>query len=402
MSDELKKNLDEMQGLLHGLKASQDEKEAKRTALDEAKEAKMAEELLKLNDELESQRAETKKLEEAMASLGNITVKEGVTELEQKEILNNFLRNTNDRDAKMAVKAVATNDNSSGGYLALAPEFAGLLSAREFESSPMRQVANVVSGGAGALQFILDDGETSGEWSNEGSSTSVSNDPDVGLVTITAHQLTAKPKATTMMLEDGMFDVAGWLRGKAAEIHSRKEATAFVVGTGNHQPKGFLTFANYTSAGVYQREAIEQILSGASGAVAADGLIDTQNALKESYQANANWFMQRATFGNVRKLKDGENQYLLGMGANGLDGETRLTLLDKPILFADDMPAVAGSALSIAYGDFKQGYTIYDRVGIAVLVDPYTSEGNVIFRVRKRVGGDVTNYEAIKINKITA
>lgn len=399
MSDELKKSINEMQSLLHGLKASQDEAEKKRNALDEEKEEKMTSELLKLNEELEKNRAETKALEEALATFSAKETQEGVTDSERKDALAHYIRK-NDKSKLMEIKALSTDESGSAGYLALSPEFKGIVLAKEFETSPMRMLANVESGSAGAIQFVLDDGETSVEWLGEGAAPTVSDDPDVGIKTITAHELYAMPKITNMMIEDASVDIVGWVQGKASQLMGRAENTRFVTGNGVTSPRGILTYANYASAGVYERGAIEQINSGSSGAFTADGLIDLQGALKESYQINAQWMMKRSSFTAIRKLKDAENQYLIGMGANGLDGQTRLTLLDKPVNFADDVTAAGANSLSAVYGDFKQAYTIYDRVGISVLVDPYSSKGNVIFQVRKRVGGDVVNFEAVKIQKL--
>ena len=82
--------------------------------------------------------------------------------------------------------------------------------------------------------------------------------------------------------------------------------------------------------------------------------------------------------------------------------EIELTVLGKPVLFANDMPAVAVDALAIAYGDFGRGYTIVDRMGIRVLRDPFTDKQFVKFYTTKRVGGAVTNYQSIKLQKLEA
>ena len=69
------------------------------------------------------------------------------------------------------------------------------------------------------------------------------------------------------------------------------------------------------------------------------------------------------------------------------------------MLFAEDMPALAANSLSLAFGDFQDGYTIVDRLGIRMLRDPYTDKPNVKFYTTKRVGGDVVNFDAIKLMK---
>ena len=79
-----------------------------------------------------------------------------------------------------------------------------------------------------------------------------------------------------------------------------------------------------------------------------------------------------------------------------------MQLLGKPVIFMDDMPAVAANALSVVYADFSVAYTIADRVGIQVLRDPYTNKGFVTYYTTQRVGGDVTNFDGIAIGKVAA
>ena len=108
--------------------------------------------------------------------------------------------------------------------------------------------------------------------------------------------------------------------------------------------------------------------------------------------------MKRATFGAVSKLKNGNGDYLLNTMM--LPQGVTMTVLGKPVMFADDVAAIAANSLSIIYGDFSVGYTIVDRMGIRVLRDPLTAKPFIKFYTTKRVGGDVTNYESLKIQKL--
>ena len=161
-----------------------------------------------------------------------------------------------------------------------------------------------------------------------------------------------------------------------------------------------MSHAAWAVNGTYERNKIEQIVSGTSAVVKADGLISLQNALLEAYQPNAKFLMKRATFGAVSKLKDGTGAYLLNPMM--LPQGATMVLLGKPVIFADDIAAIAANSLSIAYGDFQKAYTIVDRMGIRVLRDPYTTKPFIKFYTTKRVGGAVTNYQALKIQKLAA
>lgn len=117
-------------------------------------------------------------------------------------------------------------------------------------------------------------------------------------------------------------------------------------------------------------------------------------ALKEFYLNGAVWMMQRATVGKAMLLKDGEGRYIWQQ--NQQLGKPSI-LLGHEVRQAADMNPVGASALPVAFGNFKMGYMIVDRVGVSTLRDPYTAKPFVQFYTRKRVGGDVTNFDAIKL-----
>src|SRR5690606_22457957 len=101
--------------------------------------------------------------------------------------------------------------------------------------------------------------------------------------------------------------------------------------------------------------------------------------------------------GAIRKLKDGEGNYLW---RPGLVEKQPDSLLGHPVFEGDDIPAAGAGNLAAVFGDFKQGYLVVDRIGIRTLRDPYSAKPFVEFYTTKRVGGDVKNFEALKIQKI--
>lgn len=323
-----------------------------------------------------------------------------VNEAEFKKAFDLYMRK-GDASSYGEIKSMNTASDPDGGYL-VAPAVSKQIITRVFESSPIRQLASIETISTDSLEFPIDDEEiASGGWVGEQQSRSETSTPQVGLKTIAVHELYAEPRATQKLLDDAQMNIEQWLSNKVSDKFGRDEATAFVSGNGITKPRGFLTYTAWASAGVYERNKIEQINSGASGAFTGDGFIDLQNALKEPFQANAVFLIKRASFGAVRKLKDGDGQYLLGIGGDLTKGQ-QMTLLGAPVRFADDMPVAAPNSLSVAYGDFRAGYTIVDRVGIRVLRDPFTAKPFVKFYTTKRVGGDVTNFEAIKIQKLSS
>jgi len=294
-------------------------------------------------------------------------------------------------------KALSVGSDPDGGYV-VNPDLSGRIVAKVFESSPMRAYASVQVISTDALEGLFDLNEASSGWVGETDSRAETNTPQLGKWRIPVHELYAKPKATQKLLDDASINMEAWLASKVAEKFARDEANAFVVGNGVNKPRGFLTYASGTTL----PGTIEQFPTGASGALAAapdggDALINALYGLKQQYRANATWFMNRATTKLVRKAKDSDGAYIW---SPGIQAGQPATLLGYPVAAFEDMPDPASNSLSIAVGDMREAYQIVDRIGIRTLRDPYSAKPYVEFYTTKRVGGDVVNFEAIKLVKL--
>ncbi len=291
-------------------------------------------------------------------------------------------------------KALSVGTDADGGYLV--PDTMSQTVARViYESSPIRQLASVETISTDALDVIEDKTESAASWTTETGTVSDTTTPQVGKHSIAVHEMYAQPKATQKLIDDASIDIEQWIAAKVADKFARLEATAFVSGTGSGQPKGILAYAAGTSWG-----QIEQINSGADGAVSSDSLIKLYYALKADYARNATFLMNRTVLQSVRLLKEATtNQYLW---QPGLAAGTPDTLLGIPVMPASDMPTAATNSLSVAVGDFRRAYLVVDRVGLRILRDPFTEKPFVKFYTTRRVGGEVVNYEAIKLLKLAA
>lgn len=297
--------------------------------------------------------------------------------------------------------ALFVGDDTKGGYL-VPPDMSGGMVKLLYETSPVRQVARVISTSRDAVDGFNDLDQAASGWVGETASRAETDTPDIGHWRIPVHEQYANPKASQTVLDDAETDVEGWLIEKIVDILGRTENTAFVNGNGIGKPRGFLTYAAGTPSATTWN-VIEQIASGASGAFPAagsdpeNGLIDMITALKAGYRQGASWAMRRAVWGTCRKLKDSQGQSLFGTTL--LDGVMQFQLLGFPVNEWEDMPALAADSLSIAFANWQQAYTVVDRIGVRVLRDPFTAKPYVHFYTTKRVGGDVTNFEAIKLMK---
>ncbi len=298
------------------------------------------------------------------------------------------------------VKTLTVSSDTGGGYLVV-PTFGGVVNTKVFESSPMRQLSNVQAISSDSLEIVADYDETGASWVGETATRSATTTPALGKIIIPVHELSILVESTQKLLDDGAVDVESWLAGKVADKAGRKEATAFISGTGVASPRGILT---YTSGTTVASGQIEQVNAGSTSAFTYAGLANVQNALKEVYQTNASWLMKRASFGNIMQIVtgiSGDNRPIFNMM---YDKNTGLgtAILGRPVYFADDMDTIASASLSAAYGDFKAAYTIADRIGLRTLRDPYSNKPHVQFYTTKRVGGGVVNFEAIKLQKMSA
>jgi phage major capsid protein, HK97 family len=299
-------------------------------------------------------------------------------------------------------KAFSNGSDPDGGYF-VHPDLSGQIVMRIWESSPVRQYAAVQTISTDKLVGFRDREDMDAGWVGETQSRPETNTPERGRWEISVHEQYAKPKVTQQHLEDAAYDVEGYLEGRIADKFGRMEAAAFVTGNGAGKPRGFTTYSTAATADATRADkTFEHVLSGADGAFKAansnpaDCLVDAVHALKADYRPGAVWMMARLTVGAVRKIKDTTGVYLW---QPSLQLAQPATLLGYPIAEAEDMPALAADSLSIAFGNFRRGYQIVDRVGISTLRDPYSSKPFVEFYSRRRVGGDVIDWEAIKFVK---
>jgi HK97 family phage major capsid protein len=379
-------------------------KAGQRDVVTEAKFTKMADQVTGALEKLQAIETQAKASEAKAAALeaamqrGDLGGKGQGDTPEAKAKLDAFLRKDGEH-RNIEIRAMQTDSQPDGGYLVL-PELSATVVSRVFETSPLRLVANVEPTGAKSRTFLIDDDEGTAEWTGE-RTAATEDTPDLGEKEIVAHNLRAKMNATADVLADSYIDLAGWLTSKGADKLSRTENTAFFAGNGVARPRGLLTYSAWAVAGTYERDKIEQVISGAATTVTADGLINTQASLKEPYQASAVWLMKRMTFGAIIALKGADNFYFGPMMLK--EGVPTMQVLGKRVIFCDDMQALGtGSNLAVAYGDFGRGYTILDRVGLQILRDPYTAHPYTVFHMTRRTGGDVTNFDSYKLMRLAA
>ncbi|MDF0600943.1 phage major capsid protein [Psychromarinibacter sp. C21-152] len=315
-----------------------------------------------------------------------------------------YVRNGDDdglRGLELEGKAMSTAVAGDGGYL-VDPQTSERIKGVLNDTASLRRIASVVNVEATSYDVLIDTSDAGVGWADETTATAETGTPAIERITIPLHELSALPKVSQRLLDDSAFDIEGWLSGRIAEKFIRAEANAFVNGDGSDKPTGFLTHPTADSGSETWGE-LGCIKTGVDGDFAgvnpADALVDLVYALGAEYRAGATFVMNSKTAGTVRKLKDGDGRFLW---SDGLAAGEPARLMGYPVLIAEDMPNIGVGSLSIAFGDFAAGYTIAERPDLRILRDPFSAKPHVLFYATKRVGGDVSDFKAIKLLKFAA
>ncbi|MFQ5622344.1 MAG: phage major capsid protein [Paracoccaceae bacterium] len=312
-----------------------------------------------------------------------------------------YLR-TGDDDALRGLdfeeKALSTAVSADGGFL-VDPQTSERISGVLRGASSIRAIANVVAVEATAYDVLVDHSDIGAGWASETAASTETGTPQIDRISIPLHELSALPKASQRLLDDTAFDVEGWLAERIADKFSRSESLAFINGDGIDKPTGFLTYPTVANDS-WTWSNLGYVATGTDGdfnAVdPADAIVDLVYALGARYRANATFVMNSKTAGAVRKMKDADGRFLW---SDGLAAGEPARLMGYPVLIAEDMPDIAIGAASIAFGDFAAGYTVAERPDLRILRDPFSAKPHVLFYATKRVGGDVSDFAAIKLLK---
>lgn len=280
-------------------------------------------------------------------------------------------------------KALNVSNDTAGGYLAPV-EYVREMIRLVTELSPVRSLVSVRSTAAKSIMMPKKLGQFSAQWVAELGTKSETTGYSFGLEEIPNHEMYALVDISNQMLEDSVFDMEAELRNDASEQFAVAEGIALLSGNGVGKPEGILS-----------NSSVAHVHSGDANTITADSLMTLFYAIKAAYARNATWGMNRSTVAVIRKLKDGDGTYIW---QPGLQLGQPNTILGASYVELPDMPSVSAGTYPVLWGDWRRAYTLVDRISMEFLRDPYTqaTAGNVRFIFRKRLGGQVTNAEAIQ------
>ncbi|ALJ98220.1 major capsid protein [Brucella phage BiPBO1] len=367
----------------------------------------------RINEQLGVMSAAIDELNVKMA-LGNVPSKEGENETaemkEYKADFNEWVR-TGEGEGKIrsanksgVMASMSVGSNPDGGYTAPV-EWDRQITDKLALVSPMRRFASIQNvRGQGFKHLYNMHGAGSG-WVGETDARAETATPKFAEYSFKFGEIYATPGVTQILLEDSEIDIASYLAGEVDLEFAQQEGVAFLSGDGVNKPKGVLMY-DATAEGALQAGEkhplgpVLEVNTGDAAALTADGIIDLVYAIpSERITPSSAFYLNRKTHSVVRKMKDGQDNYLwqppyqagqpaqiLGYATHELSG----------------MPDVAANAIPVIFGDMAQGYRIFDRLGVQVLRDPYTKKPYVLFYTRKRVGGGLWNPEFIRYHRVAA
>ena len=255
--------------------------------------------------------------------------------------------------------AMTVGSDPDGGFSVL-PTYSEQIDKVQRDQSPMRNHCRIIKISSAEFRELIDASDISSGWVGEADARPETTSLQFMERKIPVNEIYAMPKATRSLLDNSSVDIAAWLAQKSGDKFGRDEGAAFVSGNGVNRPMGFLSYpatteADFTRAwGKWQYTPTGNATSFAS-TNPGDALVDLSYSLRAPYRANAVWMGSSDTARVIRKMKDGQGNYLWQPAT--VAGQPDL-LMGKPWVTNEFMPAIGANAFPVAYGDFGRGYII--------------------------------------------
>lgn len=292
--------------------------------------------------------------------------------------------------------AMSVGSSPDGGYLAPV-EWDRTITNKLKQRSPIRENAQVITISGTGFSRVYNDGVIGSGWVGETAARPETATPGLMALTYTTGELYANPQISQQALDDVAIDLEQWLASEVDGEFAIQENIAFLSGNGTNKPFGILTYVTgAANAAKHPWGAITGATVAGAAAVTTDEVLNLVYSLPSERNANAKFFLNRTSLGNIRKLKDGQNNYI--WQPTFVAGQPS-TLVGYPVVEVPGMPNMTTGNISILFGDMEATYLVIDRVGIRVLRDPFTNKPYVGFYTTKRVGGGVQNPEYMKYIK---
>lgn len=290
-----------------------------------------------------------------------------------------------DKGDGLELKSLIVSSDPQGGYLAPV-EFSSEFIRDLVQYSPIRGLASVRTTSSPSVTYPSRSGRSDAKWKGEAQEQET-GEPTFGQVEIAVKEINTYVDISNQLLADSAGAAEAEVRMALSEDFGLKEGTAFLKGAGPLQPEGILTNTNVTAKATGNASTL--------GTSPADLLIEVMYDLPTPYRGNGTWLMNSRTLAAMRKLKDGQNNYLWQPSYQIGQPEQ---ILGRPVIECPDMDDVGAGTVPILFGDFATAYRIIDRVALSILVNPYllATTGTTRIHATRRVGAGVVQAAALR------
>lgn len=296
-------------------------------------------------------------------------------------------------------RAMNTQSDPDGGYTVL-PEMDMVIDRVAPTISAMYRLANVKTISTAQYQKLVKTSGMSMRRVADGATGGETTEPKYAKIIIDVHTAEVEPWVYNETLADSFIDLEGDLAMEAAIGFAEGAGAEFITGNGVGKSRGIAAY-DMVANSAYAWGKVGYIVSGKSASFAsvapADKVISLQHALKSQYRAGAVWLTNDSTLGTMRQMKDGSGSYYLWQPdpAGAFGGR----FLGHTVEVDDNVADIGAGSLSLAFGNFKRGYTIVNRAGTTLIRDNITAKGTTKFNFRRRFSAGINNFEAIKFMK---
>jgi len=298
---------------------------------------------------------------------------------------------------ELSRKAMNTGSDPDGGYLVV-PEMDLAIDRVAQTMGGLAPLADTITIGTAKWEKLVKTSGMAMRRVADGGTGGETTEPKYAKMAIEVFTAEVEPWVFNETLEDSRVNLETDLADEAAIGFTEGANAEYITGNGVGKARGITAYTNVHN-GSYAWGSIGYIRSGKSAAFMSiaptDRVVDLQHALKSQYRSGANWLTNDTTLGVMRQMKDGSGAYYLWNPdpAGGFGGR----FLGSPVTVDDNMPALGAGSYSLAFGNFKRGYKIVNRSGTTLIRDNITAKGQTKFNFRRRFGGGIWNFEAIKL-----
>ena len=299
-------------------------------------------------------------------------------------------------------KAMNTASDPDGGYLVM-PEMDLTIDRVAQTMGGLAPLCDTITIGTAKWEKLVKTSGMAMRRVADGATGGETTEPKYAKVSIEVFTAEVEPWVFNETLEDSRINLETDLADEAAIGFAEGANAEYITGNGVGKARGITAYTNVANS-AYVWGSVGYIASGKAAAFASvapsDKLISLQHALKAQYRNGATFIMNDTTLGVARQMKDGSGSYYLWNPdpAGSFGGR----FLGSPVVVDDNMPDIGAGAFAIAFGNWKRAYKIVLRSGTTLIRDNITAKGQTKFNFRKRFGGGLINYEALKLFKIAS